>query len=178
MKKIVLTLAVALVSTMMLTAQPPQCGNDEQRPPMAPEKMVEQRVERLDKELSLSDYQKQEISKIYKQEMENMKPDAPAPEKDGKKERPDDAAMKAHHEKMKAQHEATEAQVEALLTDEQKTKYAEMKKRHDRPGGHGKHHGMRGGDQMGGPQGNGCGCCCNKGDRRPEPPTQAAGKNN
>ena len=57
MKKIVLALIVTLMGTIVMNAQPPR------RPDMNPEQMVEMRVERLDKELSLTAEQKAEIVK-------------------------------------------------------------------------------------------------------------------
>jgi len=169
MKKIVLALVVALMGTTMMTAQPPQGDKDGKRPPMNPEKMVEMRVNQLDKELNLTDYQKQEITKIYKEDLQNM------PQRDKKEEakgeRPDEATMKARHDEMKARQDATNAKVEALLTADQKTKFAEVQKRHPHHGGPG-HHGKPGGgcgmDQQG-PDNGGGGCCCCKGNKGPRP---------
>ena len=72
MKKIVLVLTVALLGTIVMNAQPPR------RPDMNPGQMVEKRVERLDKALSLSEAQKAEITKIYSEELESMGKDRPA----------------------------------------------------------------------------------------------------
>ena len=157
MKKIVLMMIVALMGTMMTNAQPPRRHN------MDPQRMVEQRVERLDKALGLTSEQKAEITKLYTLEMEAMSKDMPA--RNDKSERPDEAVMKAHHEKMKAQREATDSKIESLLTPEQAAKFAELKE-HKGMRGHGKRHegrpdGMRG-HKKGHPQGGDC--CCKKED--------------
>ena len=57
MKKIVLALTVALLGTIVMNAQPPR------RHDMSPEQMVEKRVERLDRALSLTAEQKAAITK-------------------------------------------------------------------------------------------------------------------
>ncbi len=131
MKKIVLVLMIALMGTIVTNAQP-------QRRHGNPEQMVKQRVERMEKALNLTEAQKAEITKIYTAEMESMAKERPAKPEKGQK--PDEAKMKAMHEKMKAQREATNAKIEALLTPEQATKFAELKK-HEGKRGHGKKHG-------------------------------------
>lgn len=131
MKKIVLVLMIALMGAFVTNAQPARHHGN-------PEQMMKDRVERLGKALDLTDAQKAKIAEIYAQDMDAMAKERPAmPSKD---ERPDEAAMKAHFEKMKAQREATDAKIEALLTPEQVTKYAELKK-HEGKRGHGKKHG-------------------------------------
>lgn len=157
MKKIVLALTVALMGTMMMSAQPPRRAN------MSPEQMVERRVDRLEKALSLTEEQKAEITKIYSQEMEDMAKEGPSKRERG--ERPDQATMQARSEQMKAKREATEAKIEALLTPEQAAKYAEMKKQ-DGKRGRNHHDGKRGNlDKM--PNKEGCNapdgnCTCKK----------------
>ena len=131
MKKIVLVLMIALMGTIVTNAQP-------QRHHGNPEQMINQRVERLEKALNLTEAQKAEITKIFAAEMETMAKERP--EMPGQGERPDEAMMKARHEKMKAQREATDAKIEALLTPEQVAKYAELKQ-HEGERGHGKKHG-------------------------------------
>lgn len=143
MKKIVLVLTLALLGSVVMNAQPPR------RPDMDPKQMIEKRVERLDKELTLTETQKAEITKIYTEEMEAMHKDMPARGERGTA--PDEAAMKAQQEKMQAQRQATESKVESLLTPEQAAKYAEMKQREGKRGerrdgrpdgrrGHGRNH--------------------------------------
>ncbi|MBR4828339.1 MAG: Spy/CpxP family protein refolding chaperone [Muribaculaceae bacterium] len=131
MKKIVLVLITALMGAFVTNAQPARHHGN-------PEQMMKERIERLSKALDLTDAQNAEIAKIYSQEMEAMAKERP--EKPGQGERPDEAMMKAHHEKMKAQREATDAKIEALLTPEQAAKYAEMKNNEGKRG-HGKKHG-------------------------------------
>ena len=152
MKKIVLMMIVALMGTMMTNAQPPR------RHDMDPQRMVEQRVEHLDKALSLTSEQKAEITKLYTLEMEAMSKEMPA--RNDKSERPDEATMKAHHEKMKAQREATDSKIESLLTPKQAAKFAEFKE-HQGKRGHDKRHegrpdGMRGHKKAH----KKCGDCC------------------
>ena len=123
---------VALMGTMMTNAQPPR------RHDMDPQRMVEQRVERLDKALGLTSEQKAEITKLYTLEMESMSKEMPA--RGDRSEKPDEAVMKAHHEKMKAQREATDSKIASLLTPEQAAKFAQLKE-HKGKRGHGKQHG-------------------------------------
>ena len=154
MKKIVLVLMVALMGAFVTNAQPARHHGN-------PEQMMKDRVERLSKALDLTDAQKAAIAEIYSQEMETMAKERPA--MPGQGERPDEAMMKARHEKMKALREATNAKIEALLTPEQATKYAELKK-HEGKRGHGKKHGgprHKGAKPEGGHDGcKGCDCDC------------------
>lgn len=155
MKKIVFALTIALMGTIVMNAQPPR------RPHMDPERMVAMQVERLDKDLSLTDEQKAEITKIYTEEMESMHKDKPAKMEEGST--PDRDEMKANFEKMKAQREAVDAKVQAVLTPEQQAKYAEMKaKEGDRRGHHDFHKKPHGGPDMAPPSD---GCCKDK-DRK------------
>lgn len=121
MKKIVLVLTLALLGSVVMNAQPPR------RPDMDPKQMVEMRVERLDKELTLTETQKAEITKIYTEEMQAMHKDKLAKKEHGTA--PDEAEMQSRHEKMQARQQATESKIESLLTPEQAAKYANMKKR-------------------------------------------------
>lgn len=152
-KKIVLALIVALMGTIVMNAQPPR------RHEMNPEKMVEKRVERLDRQLGLTDAQKAEITRIYAEEMKAMHKDKPERmEKGGK---PDEEAFKARHEQMEEQRKATDAKIEALLTPEQAAKFAEMKNERGEAR-HGRNHkGPRGGADKA-PRPDGCcgNCCC------------------
>ncbi|MBR1552287.1 MAG: hypothetical protein IJ632_08235 [Muribaculaceae bacterium] len=143
MKKIVLTLMVALMATAMMNAQGHR-HHGGQREMRSPEKMIEMRVERLDKALNLTAEQKRAITDLYKQEFEARKAQGEM-NKDSKKERPS-------KEQMKAQRDATDAQVEKLLTGEQQAKFAQFKQEEAKhmKGGHGpKHHGAKGGQDGG-----------------------------
>ena len=133
MKKIVLALAIALLGTMVMNAQPPR------RPDMSPEQMVEKRVERLAEALSLTAEQKTQITKMYTEEMQGMGKEKIARKEPG--EKPDEATMKAHKEEMKAKRDAVNARIEALLTPEQAAKFAEMQKHEGMRGHHGPKHG-------------------------------------
>ncbi len=149
MKKIVLMLVVALMGTLVTNAQPPR------RHDMDPQRMVEQRVERLDKALSLSAEQKAEITKIYSEEMEAMKKDRAARKDKG--EKPDESIMQTKRQQMQAQREATDAKVESLLTPEQAAKFAQMKKKQGHQGHGNRHDGRQDGKRA--PRHDG-GCCC------------------
>lgn len=159
MKKIVLALAVALMGTIVMNAQPPH------RPGMDKGQMLEKRVERLEKELNLTPEQKAEILRIYTEEMESMRQAAPSR---GQGFEPgDDAAMKTRHEQMQKQRQETNARIEALLTPEQAEKFAQIKDRGVRRGhrpGMG-HPGRHDGERPHGPKGQkpdcpGCHCNC------------------
>lgn len=149
-KKIVLAMTVVLMGTIVMNAQPPR------RHHMDPEQMVQQRVERLDKQLSLTDEQKAEITRIYTEEMESRFAEGQQPPKMEKGEKPDEATMKARHEEMKARRDATDAKIEALLTPEQAAKYAELKT-HEGPRSHDMHHK---GPRRSGEKAPGCDCNC------------------
>ena len=154
MKKIVMTLMVALMATAMMNAQGHR-QHGGQREMRSPEKMIEMRVERLDKALNLTAEQKRAITDLYKQEFEARKAQRDMT-KDDKKERPSKEQMEARREQMKAQRDATDAQVEKLLTSEQQAKFAQFKQQEAKhmKGGHGhKHHGPKGGQDGG---------CCGK----------------
>ena len=159
MKKIVLALAVALMGTIVMNAQPPH------RPGMDKGQMLEKRVERLEKELNLTPEQKAEILRIYTEEMETMQQAAPSR---GQGFEPgDEDAMKARHEQMQKQRQETNARIEALLTPEQAEKFAQIKdrdgRRGHRPGmGHpGRHDGERPHGSKGQkPDCPGCHCNC------------------
>ena len=158
MKKIVFVLTIALMGTMVTNAQPqrhhaPRGGHG------SSEQMIEKRVGMLDEALSLTEEQKAEITKIYTAEAEAMSKERPARVENGeKREKPDEAAMKARREKMEAQHAATDAKIEALLTPEQLAKYAEVKKRGNRRG-HDKRHDRKG-DEEARMQDGGKPCTC------------------
>ena len=114
-KKIVLVLAIALMGTLVMNAQPPR------RHEMNKEQFVQERVERLGQQLNLTEEQKAAITRIYTEEMEaGMSKKHPG--QMAKSEKPDEQAMKQWHQQMKAQREATEAKIEAVLTPEQVTK--------------------------------------------------------
>lgn len=132
MKKTLFFMVIALITGLTMQAQPPQ-GRPHK---MDPAKMVEHRVEKMDEALSLTAEQKEALTKIYTEEMNQMK--AQMSQKNGKMPRPD----------MKSANSETEAKVEAVLNAEQKAKYAELKNQrfqgrpHGGPrGGHKGHHG-------------------------------------
>ncbi len=149
MKKIVLVLMVA-AAALTMNAQP---AGRHRNTPADPAKMVEQRVDRLNDALDLTDAQKEDLTKIFTEEMGQMKAN-----KD--KAKPD-------REAMKKQREETDARVKSVLTPEQQAKYDEMQK--NAPRGHrsqGHRDGNRG-DKMKGCGGQGC--CCKQGEKPAEP---------
>ena len=138
MKKIVLALAVALLGTLVMDAQPPR------RPEMNPEQRIQQRVERLAGALNLDKEQRNSITEILIEEAKMLKENAPA--KPEKGEKPDEETMKAQQEQMKAQRDATDAKIMKVLNPEQAEKYAKIKSHEAKRGpGKGRPHGeMRG----------------------------------
>ncbi len=159
MKKIVLVLAIALMG-IVVNAKPPRHHGHHG----LPQQMIEKRIERLEKALGLTEAQKTEITKIYTTEMEAMSKNRPErAAQDGKREKPDQEAMKARHEKMEAQRAATDAKIEALLTPEQAAKFAELKKRQQAKRGEGPRHdgkkGFKKGQKMNGCCPEGSDCC-------------------
>jgi Spy/CpxP family protein refolding chaperone len=77
MKKIVLALIVALMGTIVTNAQPPRHQE------MSLEQMVQMRVDRMDRQLNLTEDQKTEIARIYTEEMTAMKQEREARMADG-----------------------------------------------------------------------------------------------
>ena len=129
MKKIVLALIVALMGTIVTNAQPPRHQE------MSLEQMVQMRVDRMDRQLNLTEDQKTEIARIYTEEMTAMKQEREARMADG--QQPDESKKQARHDEMNKRRQATDAKIEALLTPEQAAKYAEVKKHEGKRGHHG-----------------------------------------
>lgn len=123
MKKIVL---VAILMVMTIGANAQDDNGRRQRPQMDRQQMMEFRMERMSKELSLTTEQQAKIKEILNEEMKDM------PERGEMKqgERPSKEAM----EQMRAKHEETNKKIEDLLNDEQKAKYKEMNSRRGGPG--------------------------------------------
>lgn len=158
MKKIVLALTVALLGTLVLNAQPAR------RQQMTPEQRIEQRVNHLESELSLTKEQRAAITEILTEEAKTMQKDRPAIPANG--EKPDEAAMKAHHEQMKAQQEATNAKIAKVLTPEQVKKFGQMERHGKRGHGPGRPHGEKKAQPMDGKQMKGQ--CCKEGKEMKE----------
>ena len=170
MKKIVIVLLVALMGTTVMNAQPPRSAG-----------MVQDRVAHLDKELSLTQEQKAQITEILKEGMSKMKIDRPQM-KEG--EMPNEADKASFRERFQQQQAAIDAQIEKVLTPEQFQKYTQLRKEEpkgERPQGHGpkgRHHGERphGDHHKMAPKDGGCcqqgnegqGCCDKpKSDEKP-----------
>lgn len=105
----------------------------QQRKQMTKEEMVSKRVERMDKELKLTDKQKKEITAILNEDFKDM------PSAEQLKAKREEAQKK--REQMKARREATNKKIADVLTPEQQEKFKNMKQ--NRGGkGHGHHHNM------------------------------------
>lgn len=133
MKKVILA---ALLMVMTIGANAQDDNARRQRPQMDRQQMVEFRMERMTKELSLTTEQQAKIKEILTEESANM------PERGQMRqgERPSREAM----EQMRAKREETNNKIEQLLNDEQKAKFKEMNSRF-------RGQGQRGG--FGGPRG-------------------------
>ena len=161
MKKTLLTMLVALCVAITMQAQDARFHRGG-RHNMDPMKGVEMRVNQLDKELTLTADQKAKITQILTEEAKAHQAKMGEMHKDGNKMKPTQDEMKAHREKMQAHHNEINAQIEALLTPDQKAKFAQLKDQGPRMhrgmrGGHGKMHGDK--------EGRGCcgvkeGKCC------------------
>lgn len=146
MKKVLLA-ALMMAMTIGANAQDDNSGR-RQRPQMNRQQMVEFRIERMTKELSLSTEQQAKIKEILTDEMKDM------PERG--EMRQGEQPSKEKMEQMKAKREETNKKIEALLNDEQKTKYKEMNSRRGGFGQRGRGFGQRGrgfGPGNGGPRG-------------------------
>lgn len=141
MKKTFLAMIIALLAVATMSAQP-QGRQHHAKGGMNPEKMIEHRVAMLDKALSLTPDQKMAIAALYTEQSQKMRAEMQQmrAEKQGK-EKPKPEDMQARREAMKAEQQAVDAKVEALLTDEQKTKFEEIRANHNERGPRGRHGG-------------------------------------
>lgn len=124
MKKLVLGALVAMAFIQPMNAQERQ-GNGHRQ--MDPQKMLEFRMQRLDKELDLSEKQENKIKAIYDEHFKQV------PKERGSRK-----------EMMKRNQELNQ-KIKEELTDEQKKKFDEMNKKMHRRGGKGQRnrHGPR-----------------------------------
>ena len=141
MKKTFFAIMIALLTVATMSAQP----QDHQRGDkhgMNPEKMIEHRVNQLDKALSLTPEQKTAIVAIYTEQHQMMR-DEMQQMREAKQDkgRPNAEQMQARREAIKANQEATDAKVAALLTDEQKTKFEQIKAKRGERAPRGRHGG-------------------------------------
>lgn len=102
-----LLLALLLGATTIF-AQPR--GKSPQPPLLPDEKQIEQMVEELAESVQLTDSQKSEVLKLFKEHFETM----------GKMMKPDKGGGQQHREQMEKIRAEFEAKVKALLNDEQK----------------------------------------------------------
>ena len=100
MKKFALLTVLALLGFGSMSAQ-----RGDKRPQMS----VEQRVEKLKKELNLTDDQVKQVTTLYTDFQKKMQ-----------------SAEKGNREQMRAERDKLNKQVEAVLTDEQKKSFKKM----------------------------------------------------
>ena len=125
MKKLIMMALMAAMTTAMSAQtdfQGPRMMH-QQRKQMTKEEMVAKRVERMDKELKLTDKQKKEITAILNEDFKDM---------------PSAEQLKAKREERR---EATNKKIADVLTPEQQEKFKNMKQ-HRGGKGHGPHHNM------------------------------------
>lgn len=101
MKKYVFMIMMSVAVWGTITAQSPRKQN------RTPEQQTEQQVKRLDKKLNLSDQQEKEMKTLYEDFFKEQS---------------------ASSNNKRAKREELDKKIEALLTDEQKKTYNEMKK--------------------------------------------------
>lgn len=150
MKKLIM-MALMIAMTTAMSAQTDFQGPrmmHQQRKQMTKEEMVSRRVERMDKELNLTDKQKKEITAILNEDFKDM------PSAEQLKAKREEAQKK--REQMKARREATDKKIADVLTPEQQEKFKNMKQ-HRGGKGHGHHHKMHKDFKKGD-------CCQKKGD--------------
>lgn len=142
---------VALVAAFAMQAQDQPRHHGRHGHDMNPEKAIEMRVERLDKELGLTPEQKTAITAIFTRQAEQMK---------AKREQMSQNGERPSREQVRAQAQQLDAEVEAVLTAEQKAKYATLKQQHEQRG--------HKDDRKGAPKGkDGCkGGCCKQGEKQ------------
>ena len=99
---------VALVATTTMTAQDFEQRGDRRGPD--PEKRIEHQIKRLDKKLKLTDEQQKQLKEFY-----------------GEFDKAQQARMEQMRQMEKRDREALDGKIKSILTDEQKTKYDEMK---------------------------------------------------
>ncbi len=126
MKKRAIWLFAAMALATGLSAQDrPQEKKD--RPQMTQEERIQARVESLNKELSLTDTQKQELTKIFTDQAEKMKTMRSTAKRDTTAN--NEEARKAAGEQFKKMQEETNAAIKKTLGDEKYEKYQELQKK-------------------------------------------------
>lgn len=125
MKKTILIAMMAVMTASTMIAQ-----NDQktERRGFDSEKRIEQRIQRLDKKLKLTDEQKLQLKEYY-----------------GEFDKVQKARMEEMRQQAKRDREALDGKINTILTDEQKAKFAELKEKmkdhmrkgHDGERGHG-----------------------------------------
>lgn len=110
MKKTFLIAIMAVIATSTVTAQDFEQRGERRGPD--PEKRIEHQVKRLDKKLNLTDEQQQLLKEYY-----------------GEFDKAQMARMEQVRQMEKKDREALDGKIKAILTDEQKAKYDEMKEK-------------------------------------------------
>ena len=122
MKRFFLIMTLALLTGGIVFAQNPRRGNGNEK--MDPKERAERMTERIVKEYSLNDAQKQQLLEASKAYMEKM---GDMPMQRGDKDA-DKSKADARREEMKTAREAYDAQIQKILTKEQ---YADYKSKRD-----------------------------------------------
>ena len=125
MKKIILLLAVVLMSGVAMA----QGQRGEKRGSVDPKVRAEKMTDRMAQELSLTDAQKQKVLALNLtrvEEMEANRPEKPAEPAARKSDEAKAARQEAKQERSKVAQEY-DAQLKSILTPEQYTKYTELK---------------------------------------------------
>ena len=143
---------IGLLSVMALTTgvsaqDKPQQRND--RPQMTQEERIKARVESLNKELTLTDAQQQELTKIFTEQAKKMETMRASAKKDTTANKED--ARKAAGEQFRKMQEETNAAIKKTLGEEKYKQYQELQKkrmqqmqqRRPRPDGPGRPDGPR-----------------------------------
>ena len=125
MKKIILLLAVVLMSGVAMAQGP----RGEKRGSVDPKVRAEKMTDRMAQELSLTDAQKQKVLALNLtrvEEMEANRPEKPTEPAARKSDEAKAARQEAKQERSKVAQEY-DAQLKSILTPEQYTKYTELK---------------------------------------------------
>lgn len=124
MKRLVLIFAVAFLAIGMTMAQNAQRPGNKN---MDPKERAERMTERMAKEYTLNDSQKQQLKEANLALMEKMGEMPMRQELTGAQRAEKKAAMEKKRTEMKAAHEAYDAQLQKIMTSEQYAAYSAKK---------------------------------------------------
>ena len=143
-KRMIGLLSVMALTTGVSAQDKPQQRND--RPQMTQEERIKARVESLNKELTLTDAQQQESTKIFTEQAKKMETMRASAKKDTTANKED--ARKAAGEQFRKIQEETNTAIKETLGDEKYEQYQELQKKRmqqhrPRPDGQGRPDGPR-----------------------------------